>query len=383
MANNKVTKTIDIKMETTDAKGKVKFLTTAIVKLNDEVKKTNKAAEQLAKNLANATKDFKNELKGLEEYRKGIFDKIAHPLKSTGKSVNKAFDKHIENLSKEYEENLPELLKLESKKRLSKSDKVRKEELEKEQADIKKRIKTSAVLQGTLNTVAQAAKALSKPLKQLTTDVLNTARSMLLLQSGVATYSSSSVIANTAARETKLRFGMTSAQAYGFTTAREMLNIKSNEDLYYMNAQQREKLLAYMDRYSKWYTKMEQSGALENIQNMQLDMQEFKMQVAQDLLQWVADNKDKIIPVLKFALDVLKVIATAILNILNFFTGNKYKSTALSSDAYNSGATYNTSRNNNITITANVTNNGDAGNIQQQQDNMWSNIAKQIVTATK
>lgn len=383
MANNKVTKTIDIKMETTDAKGKVKFLTTAIVKLNDEVKKTNKAAEQLAKNLANATKDFKNELKGLEEYRKGIFDKIAHPLKSTGKSVNKAFNKHIENLSKEYEENLPELLKLESKKRLSKSDKVRKEELEKEQADIKKRIKTSAILQGTLNTVAQAAKALSKPLKQLTTDVLNTARSMLSLQSGVATYSSSSVIANTAARETKLRFGMTSAQAYGFTTAREMLNIKSDEDLYYMNAQQREKLLSYMDRYSKWYTKMEQSGALENIQNMQLDMQEFKMQVAQDLLQWVADNKDKIIPALKFALDVLKVIATAILNILNFLSFGKYKSTALSSDAYNSGATYNTSRNNNITITANVTNNGDTGNIQQQQDNMWSNIAKQIVTATK
>lgn len=235
---------------------------------------------------------------------------------------------------------------------------------------------------------AKAAQAVGKAFKKLVSGVADVVKSMLDLKSGVATYSmSGSLISNASARETQLKYGLTGSQAYAFDQARSMLNITSDEDLMYMNEGQREKLLAYMERYSAWYDQMEQSGVLANIQEMQLEFQEFKQEIAMEFLQWVAENKDTIMAVLKGVFEFIKTIANIVLGIANILSLGRYKSTTATSDTLSSNVN-NNQKNTNVTINANTTNNANVSQASQNtfnemSNNQWNQLAKQIVTAVR
>lgn len=229
-----------------------------------------------------------------------------------------------------------------------------------------------------------------KPFEILKKRVLDAATAMFDFSSGVATFATgTSLITNAAAREQQLKYGLTASQNYGFTKAKEMLNIQSDEDLMYMNRDQRERLLQYMEQYSRWYDEMESSGVLQAIQEMQLEFNELKEELAMEFLSWVAENKDTIMTCIRGIFEVIKWVANMIMSIVNFITGGKANSydlydSAKASDTVNNNN--NNSRNTTININANTTNNatgvlGSADALNKFNEENWSNLAKQIVGA--
>lgn len=224
---------------------------------------------------------------------------------------------------------------------------------------------------------------LVKSVESFVKDIVNAVKEISNYQTGAATFSTgTSLITNTSAREQQLKYGLSSAENYGFTQAKNLLGIDSEEDLMYMNANQRERLLAYMEKYSQWYSKMEQSGVLQDIQEMQLEFSMFKTDLARDFLSWVASNKDVIMTCIKGIFEFIKIIVNMVAGIMSLF-GQSYDS-VVTSDAYNSNAYNNDySRINNVSISANVTNNGTGDANASSQDKMWSDLAKQIVTSTE
>jgi len=181
-----------------------------------------------------------------------------------------------------------------------------------------------------------------------------------------------------------MKYGLTSSQNYAFTQAKSMLGIQTDEDLMYMNASQRDRFLSYMERYSQWYDELESSGVLDSIQEMQLEFEELKQELAMEFLSWVANNKDTIMYCIKATFEFVKAIANFIMKIITLIGGSTdydlYNS-ANASDKINNDS-HNTSTN--VTINANTTNN--ATGVLGSQDALdsfnkenWSQLAKQIV----
>lgn len=229
----------------------------------------------------------------------------------------------------------------------------------------------------------------TKPFKDLYEGVKKVVQSMISLESGVATYATNtSLITNTAAREQQMRYGLTSSQNYAFSRAKEMLNIQSDEDLMYMNVDQRERFLSYMERYSQWYDQMEASGILNQIQEMGLEFKELKEELAMEFLQWVAANKETIMNAIRGIFEFIKIIAKVVVDIINFITrmvGGKgsYGLSEIDSTSDQINNT-NNSRQTNITINANTTNNatgvlGSQEAMTQWSEENWANLAKQVV----
>lgn len=220
------------------------------------------------------------------------------------------------------------------------------------------RINTAAMV------AAKAAKIVSAPFVKLAKDAWDVTKSFVNLESGVATFATAtSLITNTAAREQQLKYGLSSSQNFAFTQAKSMLNISSDEDLMFMNVQQREKFLEYMQRYSKWYDQMESSGVLADIQGMQLEFKELKQQLGMELLSWLAANKETIMFCVKGIFEVIKQIANFVMAIASWFAkGN--------------------TQNNTFNITATTTNNvSNQTMADAATQNQWAGLAKQVTTS--
>lgn len=292
----------------------------------------------------------------------------------------------------EMAQNQKRLDELAGKKNLTKNERLEQSRLQASQKQLSaenKKLQAStnkaAAAQAVINTVAKSFKTLLAPLDSFRKNIINATTALLQANTGVASYSSGSLFTNAKARETKLKYGMSDAQSFAFTQAKSMLNINGDEDLMYMNSAQRERLLAYMDKYSQWYNEMESSGVLASIQEMQLEFKEFYNEIAMEFLQWVAENKDTIMTCIRGIFEIVKGIANMVMSIIKLFGGNTNSyASAYSSDTYNSGSTStDNSRNINLNVNSNITNNGSQMSSQTADDKMWSDIAKQIATATE
>lgn len=235
----------------------------------------------------------------------------------------------------------------------------------------------------------KVASVLLTPFKQLANAAMDAVKQMIDFKSGVATFSTTtSLITNTGAREQQMKYGLTSSQNYAFTQAKSMLNIQSDEDLMYMNREQRERFLKYMERYSQWYDKMDSSGVLGNIQEMQLEFQELKQEIAMEFLQWVAENKEVIMTCIRGIFNFIKVIANIVTSIIKILSWGTYRGEEVAdkSDTHESNTTNNNQKNTTINVNANTTNNA-TGVLSSQEaldaynKENFNKLAKQIVTA--
>lgn len=234
---------------------------------------------------------------------------------------------------------------------------------------------------------ATIGKAVMSQISAFVDGVSEATQAILDLKTGAATFSTgTSLITNSAAREQQLKYGLTASQNYGFTQAKGMLGIQSDEDLMYMNASQRDRLLSYMERYSSWYDEMESSGVLDTMQEMQLEIEEMKQEIAMEFIQWLGENKDTIMECLKGMFEFLKGIlaaAKAVLSLFGWKSQDLY-SPADSSDRLMSNS--DNSKHTNITINANTTNNatgvlGSEAALDKFSEENWSKLAKQLVGA--
>lgn len=216
----------------------------------------------------------------------------------------------------------------------------------------------SKKIAGSFNDTLKSATGISFSIKDMFGDIMNEVGAMLSMTSGIATYNTgTSLVSNANARNTMLRYGLTAGQTYAYTQTADILNIKSDEDLAYMNPRQREMFQSLMQKQEAWYAKLESSGMLENIQELQIDFAMFKQEIAVDFLDWVAKNKDTIMAVLKGMLSVLEFIGNALSSVFSLFgssSSSRYSSAAMSDTAAAGASSTVNNRNVNVKMSNNV-----------------------------
>lgn len=247
-------------------------------------------------------------------------------LKMGQEKMNKDFASRMKDYTKE-------LNKLEGKK-----DPESAEKRKQIKSDMKKdALKTAAanvglnalgkVASGLIGIFKKVGSALWQGFKNLLAGVKDIVKGFTDLNTGMATFSTStSLISNASAREQQMKYGLSSSDNWALTQTMGMLGMQGDEDLMYMNSDQREVFLSYMDRFSSFYDEMEQSGALEDIQKLQLDFKMFQQEFAMKIMNWFAQNKDAILGIFKTILTILGNLLNAVItiyNALNFLWGGK------------------------------------------------------------
>ena len=315
------------------------------------------------------------------------------------KSINRMYDDAISK-NDSLIENLNRSI-LEKDKELTEdiSDDKRKElENEKKQLENRKRIaesenKSLSVKQFGFNTAMNAVKKLGKTattvfrtmgidLKSIMSDALNNIKAALDPNTGIASYNvGSSLFTNAKARESQMKYGLSSGSNYAFMQAKDMLNISSDEDIMYMNEKQRETFNGLMDKYRTWYENLESTGALERLQETQLEFKMFKQEIAMKFLNWFANHKEAIFKILEVIMNVVEGIANAVEWILDLIPGSNKSSFS----SIGNSDTYNSNTNSNVNINVNNTNNATA-NLNNQMElettlnNNNTNLVKLIAT---
>lgn len=101
-----------------------------------------------------------------------------------------------------------------------------------------------------------------------------------------------SKLSNETTRNLRFSYGFSSAQAYGFTQAKNMLGLTSDEDLMYMNSQEKEQFLSAFNKYTEKYDRLYDQGFFTQLQEYQVEMAEFKQDVLLEFAQFFIENKD-------------------------------------------------------------------------------------------
>lgn len=159
-----------------------------------------------------------------------------------------------------------------------------------------------------------------------------------------------SKLSSSRTRDLAFSYGLSSSQAYGFDTALSMLGL-SEEDLMYMNPQEQKQFQEAMTKYSNKYTELLESGYFEKMQEYQFEMQDFKLEVQQELIGFFIDNKDTIMTAMKWTISASEFIIGGLSSIIDFLG---IDSSRTSSDRIASTqdiiGSYSTSKSTNISI---------------------------------
>lgn len=255
----------------------------------------------------------------LKEYNE-MLSKIDDEIVSKQMELNKLRKQHkkssptkaeLENLLKERSSvtEEKELVKAEEKKALTKSFKS---ETSYNLTKMATSFQTDLVKVG-IDAVKKLGKAIVKTFKEAYNTLLDT-----------ATYSTStSLITNSSAREQQLTYGLSESQNYAFTQTKSLLGISSDEDLYYMNENQRAMFSKLMSKQLEFYEDMNQNGSLQSFQEMQIDIKILKQEFMSKIVQFIAKNKDAIYNFIESGLTILSNLLDGVSNILSFLGYSK------------------------------------------------------------
>ena len=362
------------------------------------------AEKELASIKKREREDFESNLRKTNEYRdkfrqQGFFG----GLKSVTFSnlVNDRFNRTVSRNDDIIRSSQKELWGIEDELnsgKLPQEEKVRLE-AEKERLTNEIRIRqaqnaSASAQQMAFNTAIAGAKKLGKvastvfktmgiDLKSIMGDVVSTIKEALDPNKGMASYNTgSSIFTNSAARESQMKYGLSTSSNYAFMQARSMLGLNTDEDLMYMNQSQKEVFNNIMDRYKTWYTQLESTGALVKLQEAQLEFKMFKQELSMKLLNWFANHKEAIFKILEITMNTLEFIANVVGWILDLIPG----STKASSSSLSNSDSYGSNTNSNININVNNTNNASANlNSKAELDNSLNaanaNLVKSIATS--
>lgn len=129
-------------------------------------------------------------------------------------------------------------------------------------------------------------------IKEFFTDIVSNVKDYL---DEISAYNvSGSIFGTSAARRKMLQYGTSESQTYGLTKAMSTLNLGSEEDLWYMNSNQREKFAQLIGRYTSKYEELANKDFFKSYEEFKLEFTLLKEDLTYDLLQVVIDNKDTI-----------------------------------------------------------------------------------------
>lgn len=189
----------------------------------------------------------------------------------------------------------------------------------------------------------------------------------------------SSFLTNAATRANVFGYGFSMAESYGFEQAKQLLGIQSEEDLWYMNDAQKTQFQNIMTKYAERYSMLYDSGFFNDYLDYQIAMEEFKLDVQTEIIEFFMANKDTIKTFMTYSIKALEVIVNAISWIADRFNPgvSVEAKTANINDIVNGGGTRNVI---NQTFSNNNTFNGTTDSQKQAYLDM---LSAQMIEAKK
>lgn len=185
-----------------------------------------------------------------------------------------------------------------------------------------------------------------------------------------------SLLSNSQTRQTMLKYGLSSSEAYAFEQTKNLLGINSDEDLFWMNSKQREKFVEKFSEYTERYQKLYDSGFFEKYQELQWEMKEFQEDITYEAMEFIIQNKELIKGFLQFQLDAAKYI-------IQFIDWVKTPLVGAGSQSFDQKMNYaRTVAGQTITVTSNVTNNyqdGTSTSSSGSGSSMFKTVMNQIL----
>ena len=304
---------------------------------------------------------------------------------------------YLQSISKSYD---PRIAELEKKGDLTESEQAQLTELKskKELADaafasLGKSATWAGVIASIAQTIVKFVGTIVKTFSEVTgltfsikdnfKEITNVSKD--LLQSALTANQATSLFSDSASRNRQLTYGLSAAQSYAMSQTMGILNMKSDEDLLFMNATQANLFNEFMQKYENFYTKLESSGTLTQIQEMQLDLKLMRQEIAIDLIEWISKNKDSIINAAKTFLKLSEVLLTALVKIGEFFgaftassiTGVGYGAIASSDAVATSSSLSNRTVIQNVNLTMN--NSAELANSDNELKSFFNDQGEQLI----
>lgn len=306
-------------------------------------------------------------------------DSLSNWATSGRADLRKANYDIFRNSQKVEEQNNLRVKGLEEKRKNAKTTQE-KEEITKEIEEVNnstkqnKEISRGAMRQNVANYALKGIDSLLKDInKKVIEGIKSITKEAVSTLKDVASYDlGNSLFVNSSARNQAMKYGLNSSQNYAFTQTSKIMGISSEEDLFYMNSNQKELFFDLMQKEQNIYSKMTENGTLEQFQEMQVDLQVLKQEFLADVVSFIVDNKDLIIGFMKNLMSMVKNIMERISAIHSFFHKNndssngyasrtrsisasemsayRYSGTTTDNISYNTDTTNNANRNYNITI---------------------------------
>lgn len=191
----------------------------------------------------------------------------------------------------------------------------------------------------------------------------------------ISVYSlSSSYIVDSRARQQALQYGLSDTQNYAFTQTKQLLGISSDEDLFWLNSNQRSKFAELMEKESAVYDTMLSDGTLEGFQELKIDFAVLKQEYMASVVKFISENKDTIISFMNLGLNALQGILSVVSGIFNIINtlnplSDKFWFSRISGG---SNTTYNITMNNTATATS-----------KEQTESLTSGLSERVATQLK
>ena len=169
-------------------------------------------------------------------------------------------------------------------------------------------------------------------------------------------------LSNQSTRDLAFTYGFNAAQGYGFDKAKHILGIQSDEDLYFMNNQQRNKFQEMFTKYSEKYSKLYDSGFFDTLEEYNVEMADFRGEMQMEVIRFFMDNKESIKAGMKAIMQLTEFVISGLGWLITYFGGRSPMSDS--------------TRSANTMDVINNYSNSNSRSVNVKIDNMFNNVAK-------
>lgn len=122
-------------------------------------------------------------------------------------------------------------------------------------------------------------------------------------------------------RNQAFNYGLSSSENYALSRTMNALGLQSEEDLYYMNSQQRAEFQKRFSTYIEKYTSLYDAGFFSQLQEFNYRMQDFQEQVQYEFIEFFMKNENEIMTAMRAITQLSSYAIKALSFFVTYFGG--------------------------------------------------------------
>lgn len=187
-----------------------------------------------------------------------------------------------------------------------------------------------------------------------------------------------SQMSNRDVRELAFQYGFSSSESYGWDKAMTQLGFSGEEDLMYANQQELQQFRKAFEKYSSYYDKLAESGYFEKMQEQNVAMEDFRMEIQQEVIGFFIENKDFIVNGMKAIMEINK----GVLKLVSWFVrdsgSSKIASTSDIVAQYNTTTSSTSNASLNVNNTFNNVDSSTSGDLSREVNMEYRQVIKAL-----